>query len=62
MLEKAGLHSLVPLLQLRKMSRIAALTPVSSDETSYYLARSRAFLKRTIDKIMLKVSFNIFRN
>ncbi|CAG9529642.1 unnamed protein product, partial [Cercopithifilaria johnstoni] len=54
LLEKAGLHSLIPLLQLRKMSRSAALTPISSDETSYYLARSRAFLKRTIDKIVSK--------
>ncbi|VBB26558.1 unnamed protein product [Acanthocheilonema viteae] len=55
LLEKAGLHSLMPLLQLRKMSRSVALTPISSDETSYYLARSRAFLKRTIDKILSKV-------
>ncbi|EFO26059.1 hypothetical protein LOAG_02422 [Loa loa] len=54
LLEKAGLFSLVPLLQLRKMSRNAALTPFSTDEASYYLARSRAFVKRTIDKIVSK--------
>uniref|UniRef100_A0A0R3RHK5 Nuclear pore complex protein n=1 Tax=Elaeophora elaphi TaxID=1147741 RepID=A0A0R3RHK5_9BILA len=54
LLEKAGLYSLTPLLQLRKMSRNAGLTPFSTDETSYYLARSRAFLKRTIDKIVSK--------
>uniref|UniRef100_A0A8R1TRM4 Nuclear pore complex protein n=1 Tax=Onchocerca volvulus TaxID=6282 RepID=A0A8R1TRM4_ONCVO len=54
LLEKSGLCSLVPLLQLRKMSRNAALTPISTDETSYYLARSRAFFKRTIDKIVTK--------
>lgn len=60
MLEKTGLYSLVPMLQLRKMSRNAALTPISTDESSYYMARSRAFLKRTIDKIVSKVSFNDF--
>ncbi|KAM3729186.1 Nuclear pore complex protein [Dirofilaria immitis] len=52
LLEKTGLCSLVPLLQLRKMSRSTALTPFSMDETYYYLARSRAFFKRTIDKII----------
>uniref|UniRef100_A0AAF5Q3Y8 Nuclear pore complex protein n=1 Tax=Wuchereria bancrofti TaxID=6293 RepID=A0AAF5Q3Y8_WUCBA len=54
LLEKAGLYSLVPLLQLRKMSRNAALTPFSIDESSYYLARSRSLLKRTVDKIVSK--------
>ncbi|MCP9257769.1 hypothetical protein DINM_001023 [Dirofilaria immitis] len=54
LLEKTGLCSLVPLLQLRKMSRSTALTPFSMDETYYYLARSRAFFKRTIDKIISK--------
>ncbi|VIO88228.1 Uncharacterized protein BM_BM8785 [Brugia malayi] len=54
LLEKAGLYSLVPLLQLRKISRSAALTPFSVDESSYYLARSRSLLKRTVDKIVSK--------
>uniref|UniRef100_A0A915PRY1 Protein kinase domain-containing protein n=1 Tax=Setaria digitata TaxID=48799 RepID=A0A915PRY1_9BILA len=54
LLEKTGLSSLAPVLQLRKMSRYSALTPSSTNETFYYLARSRSFLKQTIDKIISK--------